>query len=773
MALATLGVLAGALLLSPAPALATPPHEFSGSLPVPTEGFNLPWGLGVGPEGEVFVNNLGSSRMDVYSSSNAFETEFEFEAPHESYQMAVDDSSEAGDPSKGDLYIATLGTGSVLKYEYNRSTKTATKLASISGLVEPSAVAVNAKGDVYVADFVHGEEGKGYVNKYGPEGTLITKELITGLTTPEALAVNSSGDIFVGSVNGVLEYEEDGTCMNSCAAFAGVTTLTNGLAVGPNGDVYVGEANADQISVFKEDGTSVETFPIGIAFPFGIGVSGNGRTVYVTSEQANEVDEFTLPQPLSAKTEVATEVTKTAAKLHAKVALEGGGKIRYHFDYGKATEPEVETPDTEVTVTSGSPEAEVTAEITGLEPGETYHYKIVATDTAAESIEGANEELTTEIVVVQPSELVTGEAEEIMATSVQLGSVGHPSKLNPGGESKYYLEYGTAPCVATPVPNCGTSTVPEMTATGNSQRSVAPIKVSGLKPYTTYHYWLVAKNGEGSAEGEEREFTTLPEAPSQVKTEAAEAITTTTAKLDGLLNPGGGATYYFEYGTEACGVSTCGTQTPESALLVGDTPLTAAPAEVAALKPDTIYHYWLVARNSAGTVHGGARQFKTAESSVEVQQEEEQLKTELERAKLLESEATASSAANEKHEQEVAASAAAAKKRYEEVEAVTEANKLREVQAEEAAGTSVTITATKVAGDDVRVTIRASRAGTVTIAGSGLKVTIVKVGAGSHTVKVPLTRAGRTARRHGRKTKVTVTLVTAVRTVSASKTFTL
>ncbi len=309
VALATLGVVFGGLLLSAAPALAG--RVSSGSLPEPTlpaAPFDMPWGLGIGPAGEVFVSNLGSSTVDVYSSGGSFEAEFAVEAPlNETYQVAVDDSTEASDPSKGDVYIAVTG-GFVLKYSYDSGTKTATKLGKIEGegLIEPTAVAVNSTGDVYVADFDHAEVEKGYVNEYAPDGTLIEKELITGLTEPEGMAVNAAGDIFIGSGTGLHEYEPDGTCMNSCAAFGGEETHVNGVTVGPEGDVYADPEGTSETSVFTSTGTPVESFATGISAGFGVGVSATG-TVYVTNEAGNDVLEF-APEVTGPKQPLTVEV---------------------------------------------------------------------------------------------------------------------------------------------------------------------------------------------------------------------------------------------------------------------------------------------------------------------------------------------------------------------------------------------------------------------------------------------------------------------------------
>jgi hypothetical protein len=153
-------------------------------------------------------------------------------------------------------------------------------------------------------------------------------------------------------------------------------------------------------------------------------------------------------------------------------------------------------------------------------------------------------------------------------------------------------------------------------------------------------------------------------------------------KLNGRLNPGGAATYYFEYGTEPCGLSTCGTKTAEQGPLVGDAS-EAVSFEATGLNPNTTYHYWIVARNAAapGGVHGEAVQFTTPMSTEEIAKEraeleakekakaEEKTEAEVKARAQAEAEATEKRHAEETtkhHEAE-----AAARKRQEEEAAAT------------------------------------------------------------------------------------------------------
>ena len=83
---------------------------------------------------------------------------------------------------------------------------------------------------------------------------------------------------------------------------------------------------------------------------------------------------------------------------------------------------------------------------------------------------------------------------------------------------------------------------------------------------------------------------------------------------------------------------------------------------------------------------------------------------------------------------------------------------------------SVTIVKVKISSNSFVVTLDISQAGTVTISGRGLKTTATRVGAGTHRIKVMLTEAGRSERKHHKKVKITVQLKAAGKTVSGSKT---
>ena len=71
---------------------------------------------------------------------------------------------------------------------------------------------------------------------------------------------------------------------------------------------------------------------------------------------------------------------------------------------------------------------------------------------------------------------------------------------------------------------------------------------------------------------------------------------------------------------------------------------------------------------------------------------------------------------------------------------------------------SIRVTRTRVSGNTLLVTVNLGAAGAVRISGGSLKTTSRALTAGSHTIRVPLSRAGRAARRKHRRIKLLATI---------------
>ena len=92
-----------------------------------------------------------------------------------------------------------------------------------------------------------------------------------------------------------------------------------------------------------------------------------------------------------------------------------------------------------------------------------------------------------------------------------------------------------------------------------------------------------------------------------VITGQASGIKESSAVLDANIEPGPATTVYFQYGTSEA----YGARTPSQAVS-SSTSATMLNAQLAALEPQTTYHYRVVSENSLGTTYGQDRIFTTS-----------------------------------------------------------------------------------------------------------------------------------------------------------------
>jgi chitodextrinase len=173
--------------------------------------------------------------------------------------------------------------------------------------------------------------------------------------------------------------------------------------------------------------------------------------------------------------------------------------------------------------------------------------------------------------------------------------------IDPSGVSTTYrFLYGKTTSYGASAP------VPDAEAGSGSGYVEVEEAIDGLEPRTIYHYRLVATTATGTFRGEDRTFSTTP--PS-VETGLAGGIETLEATVHGEVDPERAATrYHFEYGLSTDYTSRAPVRAGRIA--AGDDPV-AVSVRLQPLQPGTVYHYRLVATNSAGTTNGPDRIFVT------------------------------------------------------------------------------------------------------------------------------------------------------------------
>jgi hypothetical protein len=328
-------------------------------------------------------------------------------------------------------------------------------LSALSSTGQVTELAVDSAGDMFVKD----SEAAG-VRVFEPNGAERPTQLDPGSETVEALAIDASGDLFVSDSTGgfhVAEYDSSGKEVASFGSDALVSVYSMAFS-----------STLDEL------------------YAYG----------FIDSEGDLAISVITPPPPgpLLVSSGVATPGERGHASLEATVNPEGH-QTTYRFEY--VDEAHFQTggyasasSTSPVSVGSSFEGQPASVDLTGLVPGGTYHYRIVATSSAGTAT-GPDQTFTT----VGPA-LVDGPwVTDLAATSATLAA-----EIDPLGTStEYQLEYGTSASYGQTLSGSvgeGTSYVP---IGFHSQE---------LLPGTVYHYRLVTHNEVGTVEGTDHTFKT-------------------------------------------------------------------------------------------------------------------------------------------------------------------------------------------------------------------------------------------------------------------------
>jgi hypothetical protein len=305
--------------------------------------------------------------------------------------------------------------------------------------------------------------------------------------------------------------------------------------------------------------------------------------------------------PSDVQTGAATEIKPNSATLNGTVDPENLSTT-FYFEYGRtpaygSTSSSPPGPNVGTTTPGDQP---VSAPITGLEAGKTYHYRVVAVNSNGTS-KGTDRTFVTTAAVQG--------VETLPATEINRGDAMLHGKLDPNGvATQYYFEWGTSRRYGTTSATPPGPSVPD-SSPGDKQ---VGFKATGLRADTTYHFRLVATSTLGTTYGNDQSFTT-PTAVIGVSTDPATEEKTESALLHGKLDPDGIATsYYFQYGkTLSYGQSA---PLPPGIPLANSSPgIQSVQYLLEGLEPGTTYHYRLVGVNFSGETAGNDQTFTTKE----------------------------------------------------------------------------------------------------------------------------------------------------------------
>lgn len=291
------------------------------------------------------------------------------------------------------------------------------------------------------------------------------------------------------------------------------------------------------------------------------------------------------PTTKSPAASIAATTATLEGTLNPVKAGEAGTYQVYYQQSATECNPEHVAPETAGAM-SGAAKQGVSVPVTGLEPNTEYAFCVVAINKAGEVAIGNAVPFKT--LVSKPT--VINESAEPKAEEVRLNAT-----VNASNEAtECHFQYGTA--------SVGEHVVPCEQATIEGGEQPVDVTATGLKQNTVYKYQVLLKNATGAEKGTEEEFKTdiHPETPTDLK---AEPVTTTTATLHGVLNPGATGnpgSYEFLYRQSPKECQGEGGQSIGGSALGGKEEAVKTEPELENLLPNTTYTYCLRAHNEVG-----------------------------------------------------------------------------------------------------------------------------------------------------------------------------
>ncbi len=264
---------------------------------------------------------------------------------------------------RGNLYVADAGAGQVEELEAGTGgaaagavSASSTMVTVGSGFTKPTGVAVDAAGDVFVADAgvakvfeIEAGTGGAAAGTVNSGSTVI--QVGSGFMKPNGVAVDGHGDVFVADLGSdeIVEIEAGtgGAAAGMVNAGSMVTAVGAGfsqpgsVAVDGNGNVYVGDTGNKKVFEI-EAGTggaamgavnassTVAAISSGFTTPQGVAVDANGNVFFVTPVPGNVYEILAGTGGAAAGTVTATSTEVALGNWSAEptaVTVNGAGEV--------------------------------------------------------------------------------------------------------------------------------------------------------------------------------------------------------------------------------------------------------------------------------------------------------------------------------------------------------------------------------------------------------------------------------------------------------------
>ncbi len=517
--------------------------------------------------GRVLVGDSEKGEIYVFSAEGALEEKLTGKGqPFGSFRGKEEEGNNidalAVEEASGDIYVAEAQHHVMSQYgPEGQWLGWVTSAAAGQALQEPRGVALDASGELYLAD-----AGARLVDVFG--SAVVVPDVATGKATKPARTT--------AILNAVVD--GDGKAAKYSFQWGASEALGQSTAPqsgGPGEEAFV---------------STLEGLHAGATYYFRVvGENENGANYGIIRQFT------TLPAVEDLITEAATNLQPESATL-AGTLKPGGVDTHYFFQWGTSISYGSQTPLLDAG--SGPEKLPVQANLEGLAPNATYHYRLV----------GENSFGTT---YAEDRSFATSGPPRI--SDEPPSPVGHEeatlhAKINPDElATTYRFQYGETSAYGSEAPPGG-----QGIGAGSTPVAVSAT-LSALKIGTTYHFRVIAENAAGTTAGPDQRFTTVP--PALIDSESVAEVNTSEATLQSEIDPLGHDThYYFQYGSESCQADPAGCTDlpapPGTDIGAGETDQPAS-VQLKELEPGTTYYYRVLASNTLGVSEGVEHTFTT------------------------------------------------------------------------------------------------------------------------------------------------------------------
>jgi sugar lactone lactonase YvrE len=338
-----------------------------------------PLGSAVDAEGNVWVADSGNNRVEKFNSKGEYLSQFGSTGTgNGQFKKPIDIAITAG----GDLLVTDGENNRVEKF--NSKGEYLSQFGSggtgNGQFTEPWGIDVAPDGNIWVAD------GRFYrVEEFSASGAFIRAVGSNSgsghgqFSGPRGLAVDSDGHVWVADSrnNRVQELSSTGEYLGQF----GTEGTGNGqfndpfaIAIKPSGNLLVADRRNNRVEEFSPDGIYETQFATAESEGIATGPAGSA---YVVNNPANRIEKWQQPVAPVVQTLQPSSMTEVTASLRG-IVNPGNLSTTYRFDYGLTANYGNISPAPLGTLAASTTPSEVTSVVSGLKPGTTYHFRLVA-----------------------------------------------------------------------------------------------------------------------------------------------------------------------------------------------------------------------------------------------------------------------------------------------------------------------------------------------------------------------------------------------------------